>query len=320
MGFLEKLGRALIWTPSDTCSSCTLSPFRLLDHVVISPSFQVLARSMTVTHDLPWHAHLGLEITLSREAKTFQCQELALPRPFVQLMAENRKPDPSSKRAKRKAAFQNRISKSEEQRAAGPTADEDQDPNEPLFRTKPNEARDRIWHTFHSLSDPDETTVPPHVVASQAHAFNSQGSNALGRRWGRWTNAMEKYFWLDLRIPPQRWPEYTGRSLGAQTRSTTWDRCKPPCGLVGSRCKVPPPLPDLRRAESRQPAATGCLRSSPGSLAGRSQHGQHEARTRGAVVLPPLRHLHSQPSSFGACIVKPQTAPNTSVRGTQGRR
>ena len=75
--FLEKLGGALIWTPSDTRSTCTLSPFRLLDHAVISPSFQVPARSMTATHDLPWHTHLALEITLSREAKTVQCQELA---------------------------------------------------------------------------------------------------------------------------------------------------------------------------------------------------------------------------------------------------
>ena len=111
VGFLEKLGWALIWTPSDTRSTCTLSPFRLLDYAVISLSFQVLSRSMTAAHDVPWHTHLGLEITLSREAKTFQCQELALPRPFVQPMAENKKADPSSKRAKRKAAFQNRFSK-----------------------------------------------------------------------------------------------------------------------------------------------------------------------------------------------------------------
>ena len=86
VGFLENLEGALIWTPCDTRSTCTLSPFRLLDYAVISPSFQVLSRSMT-----PWHTHLGLEITLSREAKTFQCQELALPRPFVQPMAENKK-------------------------------------------------------------------------------------------------------------------------------------------------------------------------------------------------------------------------------------
>ena len=204
VGFLEKLGGALIWTPSDTRSTCTLSPFRLLDNAVISPSFQVLARSMTASHDLPWHTHLGLEITLSREAKTFQCQDLALPRPFVQPVAENKKEDPSSKRAKRKAAFQNRFSKSQERRAAGPTADEDQDLNEPWLRSLRNEARDHIWHTFHSLPDPDEPTVPPHVVASQAHGNNPQGSNTLGRSWGRWTNAMEKYFCLDLRIPPQR--------------------------------------------------------------------------------------------------------------------
>ena len=61
-GFLEQLGGALIWTPSDTRSTCGLPPFRLLDYAVISPSFQVLARSMTALHDLPWHAHLGLEI------------------------------------------------------------------------------------------------------------------------------------------------------------------------------------------------------------------------------------------------------------------
>ena len=240
---------------------------------------------MTAFHDLLWHAHLGLEITLSREAKTFQCQELALPRPFVQPMAESKKPDPSSKRAKRKAAFQNRISKSEERRAAGPTADEDQDPNELLFRTLPNEARDHIWHTFHSLSDPDEPTVPPQVVAWRAHAFNPQGSNVLGRTWGQRTNAMEKYFCLDLHIPPQRRPEYTGRiseprravprgPLQTAPVFAPWARF----GLVGSRGKVNPPPPDLRRAESRQPAATSCLRSSPGPLAGRSLHGQHETR------------------------------------------
>ena len=159
-GFLEKLGRALIWTPSDTRSTCTLSPFRLLDYAVISPSFQVLARSMTAIHDLPWHAHLGLEITLSHEAKTFQCQELPVPRRFVQAMAENKKSDLSSKRAKRKAAFQHRFSKWQERPAAGPTADEDQDPSEPLLCSLPNEARDDIWHTFHSLSDSDEPSAP----------------------------------------------------------------------------------------------------------------------------------------------------------------
>ena len=59
VGFLEQLGGALIWTCSDTRSTCTLSPFRLLDYAVISPSFQVLARSMTAIHDLPWHASWG---------------------------------------------------------------------------------------------------------------------------------------------------------------------------------------------------------------------------------------------------------------------
>ena len=38
--------------------------------------------------------------------------KLALPRPFVQLMTKNKKPDPSSKRAKRQAAFQNLFSES----------------------------------------------------------------------------------------------------------------------------------------------------------------------------------------------------------------
>ena len=62
-------------------------------------------------------------------------------------------------------------------------------------------------HLAHlSLPDSDEPSAPPQVVASQAHAFNPQGSNALGRSWGQWTNAMEKYFCLDLSTPPQRWP------------------------------------------------------------------------------------------------------------------
>ena len=63
-------------------------PFAFFDYAVISPFFQVLARSMTAMHDLPWHAHLGLEITLSREANVFQCEELALPRPFDQPIIE----------------------------------------------------------------------------------------------------------------------------------------------------------------------------------------------------------------------------------------
>ena len=40
-GFLEKLGGAFIWTPRDTRSTCTFSPFRLLDNAVMSPFFQV---------------------------------------------------------------------------------------------------------------------------------------------------------------------------------------------------------------------------------------------------------------------------------------
>ena len=71
-GFLEHLGGALIWTPSDTRSTCTTPPFRLLDYAVISPSFQVLAGSMTAVHDLPQHAHLRLEITL-RDDSSEEC-------------------------------------------------------------------------------------------------------------------------------------------------------------------------------------------------------------------------------------------------------
>ena len=123
--------------------------FAFLDYAVISPSFQVLARSMTAIHDLPWHAHLGLEITLSREAKVFQCQELALPRPFDQPTIENKKPDQSSKRSRRKAAFLNRISKSQERRAAGPTAEEEGD-DKALLRSLPKENQDRIWHIIDS--------------------------------------------------------------------------------------------------------------------------------------------------------------------------
>ena len=82
-GFLHQLGGALIWTlPSGTRSTCGLPPFRLLDYAVISPSFQVLARSMTAIHDLPWHAHLGLEITLTREAKVFSVSRAGTPAAF----------------------------------------------------------------------------------------------------------------------------------------------------------------------------------------------------------------------------------------------
>ena len=69
-----------------------------MDYAVISPSFQVLARSMTAIHDLPWHAHLGLEITLTREAKVFQCQELASPvnGPDARLPSSTAFPSPRS--------------------------------------------------------------------------------------------------------------------------------------------------------------------------------------------------------------------------------
>ena len=226
-GFLHQLGGALIWTPSDTRFTCGLPPVRLLDYAVISPSFQVLARSMTAIHDLPWHAHLGLEITLTREAKVFQCQELALPRPFDQPAAVKTKPDQSSKRSRRKAAFLNRVSKSQERRAAGPSAEEEGD-GSALFRSLPEDTRDRIWHTIHSGSDSESPPVPAHVLASQSYAFNPQESSSLGRLWGRWATTMEKFFCLDLRIPSHEWPRFTGRGLGAQTRSTTWGRCKPP--------------------------------------------------------------------------------------------
>ena len=39
---------------------------------------------------------------------------------------------------------------------------------------------------------------------------------------------MEKFYCLDLRIPPHQWPGYMGRGQGAQSRSATWGRCKPP--------------------------------------------------------------------------------------------
>ena len=217
----------MIWTPSDTRSTCGLPPFRLLDYAVISPSFQVLARSMTAIHDLPWHAHLVLEITLTREAKVFRCQELALPRPFDQPAAVKTKPDQSSKRSRRKAAFLNLVSKSQERRAAGPSAQEEGD-GSALLRSLPEDTRDRIWHTIHSASDFESPPVPAHVLASQAYAFNPQESSSLGRLWGRWAATMEKFFCLDLRVPTHEWPRFTGRGLGAQTRSTTWGRCKPP--------------------------------------------------------------------------------------------
>ena len=156
----------------------------------------------------------------------FQCQELALPRPFDQPAAEKMKPDQSSKRSRRKAAFLNRVSKSQERRAAGSSADEEGD-GLALLRSLPEDTRDRIWHTIHSTSDFESPPVPSHVLSSQAHAFNPQESTSLGRLWGRWATSMENFLCFDLRIPPHEWPRFIGRGLGAQTRSATWGRCKP---------------------------------------------------------------------------------------------
>ena len=39
---------------------------------------------------------------------------------------------------------------------------------------------------------------------------------------------IEKFYCLDLRIPPHHWPGFVGRGQGERSRCATWGRCKPP--------------------------------------------------------------------------------------------
>ena len=154
-------------------------------------------------------------------------RELAFPRPFDQPAIENKKPDQSSKRSRRKAAFLNRVSKSQERRAAGRRRRKAV--IRPSFVSCQRRTRTISGASLIPSLISRARLVPRHVLSSQAHAFNPQDSTTLGPRMGTVDDNDGEILLLgSAHFATTLAGIHGARGQGAQSRSATWGRCKPP--------------------------------------------------------------------------------------------